>query len=70
MKLISLTTIEGQKIEINPELISEIVEEQGFPAFLGLFGGEKTKYIIHMNDNDSYSIDRREHEKLQKEMKR
>jgi hypothetical protein len=67
MKIVDVKTTDGQRVEINPEAISEIIEVKAEePGFL-FFPGQEAEYEVHMVDGITVRVGQDEHEKLKKE---
>ncbi len=66
---IKIITTDGHSVELNLEAISEIVEvEKEDVGFLGLFGGQESKYQVHMINGDVYDLISTEHGGLEREI--
>lgn len=64
MKTVDLKTIDGTRVEINPNAVTEIVKvQEEEPGFL-FIPGREAEYEIHMTDSAKVRVDQSQHDKL------
>ena len=66
MKIVDATQIDGTKVEINPDAITEMVKVQDEESGFLFISPKEAEYEIHLNDRTTLRVDQYEHDKLKK----